>query len=149
MHENIVLLLKQLSLALEQYGRERMKKLDISPSQSLALDYLFSKKGHAVYATELHDQFGISKPAISSILKELKKKGYVETLIHPEDDRKKQIVLTEKAYLIEKPIKEGLAEQQNRLCRKIPPEQREIIKEGLRIMLDNLTNETPRRNSMC
>ena len=45
MEDNIVLLLKQLNLFLEQYRREQMKNLDISPSQSLVLDYLLSRKG--------------------------------------------------------------------------------------------------------
>ena len=35
MDQNIILLLKQLNLSLEQYGRNQMKNLDISPSQSL------------------------------------------------------------------------------------------------------------------
>ena len=41
MDQNIILLLKQLNLSLEQYGRNQMKNLDISPSQSLVLEYLF------------------------------------------------------------------------------------------------------------
>ena len=89
MNGNIVLLLKKLNLALEQCGREHMKRLDISPSQGLALSYLFSREGYVTYSTQLHKQFGISKPAISSTLKGLKKKGYLEMVVNEADDRKK------------------------------------------------------------
>ena len=43
----------------------------------------FFRNGDIVYATELHEKFGISKSAISSTLKGLKKKGYVETATNP------------------------------------------------------------------
>lgn len=145
MENTILLLLKQLNLCLEQYGRDHMKNLDISPSQSLALDYLFSQKSHAVYATELHEKFGISKSAISATLKGLKQKGYLKMVINPEDDRKKQIVLTSKAYEIKKQIDAGLLEQQARLCRQIPEQHLEILENALQIMIHNIKQEPVRR----
>lgn len=145
MENTIILLLKQLNLCLEQYGREHMKNLDISPSQSLALDYLFSQKGHAVYATELHEKFGISKSAISATLKGLKQKGYLKMAINPEDDRKKQIILTSKAYEIKKQIDAGLLEQQARLCRQISEQHLKILESALQIMIHNIKQEPVRR----
>lgn len=148
MENNLVLLLRQLSLSLKQYGRDQMKSLEISPSQTLVLDYLFSRRGHAIYATELHEKFGISKSAISSTLKGLRQKGYLEMESNPEDDRKKQLVLTPKAYAIEKQINAGLEEQQKRLCREIPKEHLEILENGLRTMVVNLKRETKRRKEL-
>ena len=149
MEDNIILLLKQLHLSLEQYGREQMKGLDLSPAQSLALGYLFSRKGHTVYATELHGTFGISKSAISSTLKGLKKNGYIETTVNPKDDRKKQIILTDKALMIEAQIHTRMQEQQSRLCRNIPQPHLEIMENGLHTMLANLKEEHQGRDSIC
>ena len=146
MNRNIVLLLKQLNLFLEQYRREQMKNLDISPSQSLVLDYLLSRKGRTVYATELHEKFGISKAAISATLKSLRQKGYVKMVVNPKDDRKKQIILMSKAYKIEQYIDASLMEQQAYLCREIPKQHLEILESGLNTMIRNMKREPIRRN---
>ncbi len=146
MEIQIILLLKQLSLSLEQYGREQLKSLGISPTQGIALDYLLSQQGRTRYASQLHHDFGISKPAISATLKGLKKKGYVETAVNPEDDRKKQILLTPKAREIEKKINENLLEQQAQLCRGIPEQQLVIFSDVLRAMIRNVKREPVRRD---
>ena len=146
MENNIIFLLKQLNLSLDQYRKERMKNMDISPSESLALDYLLSQKSHTLYATELHEKFGISKSTISTTLKGLKRKGYLKTVVNPQDDRKKQIILTDKAYEMEQRINAGLWEQQEYLCREISQQQMEILKTGLNIMLQNIKPESVRRN---
>lgn len=67
---------------------------------------------------------------------------------NPEDDRKKQLVLTPKAYAIEKQINAGLEEQQKRLCREISKEHLEILENGLRAMVVNLKQETQRRKEL-
>lgn len=135
---NILLLLKQLSLALEVYGREQLKWLELSPSQVMALHYLLSRKGHSVCATELHETFGVSKPAVSAILKGLRQKGYLKLQLSPQDDRKKQIILTQKAYQMEPQIAASLAQQQERVCRRVPEQQRKALESGLLTMIENL-----------
>ncbi len=138
MKNNVILLVRQLNHSLEQCGREQMKRLDISPSQGLALHYLLSRTGHTVYATELHEKLGISKSAISSILKALKKKGFLDMASAVKDDRRKQIILTEKAFETEKQIEQSLAEQHNRLCRNIPKQNLEISETVLLSMISNI-----------
>ena len=145
MEINIALLLKQLFLSLEQYARKQMKDFNISPSQGLALNYLFSQKDRTVYATDLHAQFGISKSAVSSTLKGLKKKGYLQMISTPEDDRKKQITLTAKAYAIKKQMDTSFVQLQNRLCQGISPENLEKLENELTIMLQNMRQQTIRR----
>ena len=114
----IVGLLRQLNQSLEHEGREQMKRLDISPSQGLILHYLLSQKGRTVFSAELHRQFGMSKSALSTALKGLKQRGYLVMTTDPGDDRKKGIVLTDRAQEAEKQIREGLDLQQERLCRQ-------------------------------
>ena len=141
----IIPLLRQLNLILDQRGREQMRPLGLSPSQSLALRYLLSLEGREVCATELHEEFGLSKSAISSTLKGLRQKGYLTTAENPEDDRKKQIILTGRAREINKRLDAGLARQQERLCAGLSPEQLEALEGSLRTMLSNLRREPARR----
>ena len=141
MEKTIMLLLRQLHLSLEQRGKERMKDLGLSTPQSLALNYLFSRAGQEVCATELHALFGVSKSTISASLKGLREKGYVEMSGVPGDDRKKRIVLTDQAYAVKQEIDAGLMEQERRLCRGIPPGRLEALKADLETMLRNVRPE--------
>lgn len=61
---------------------------------------------------------------------------------NPLDDRKKQIVLTEKAYNAEQLIHTSLLAQQKRLCQEIPKQRLEWLEEDLDQMLSNLKKET-------
>lgn len=141
MQNNLMWTLKQLNLSMEQYGREQMKDMDISPTQGIVLHYLLTQKGQVVYAVDLHTVLGISKSSVSSTLKSLKQKGYLTMEGNPTDDRKKRIVLSTKAYDIERTIDTSLQEQQKRLCREIPPQRLKWLEDDLTIMLGNIKNK--------
>lgn len=138
---NIILLIKQLNISLDLYGREEMKHEDITPSQSFLLNYLLSRKIRELYATDIHGELGFSKATISSLLKALKQKGYLILEADPEDDRRKRIVLTEKAYKMEKRIEKAVKGQQLSLCREIPGRDLKTLELCLRQMLSNIRPE--------
>lgn len=140
--EHIVLILKELNQALELYAKKNMQMLDITPSQAFTLDYLLSQKTN-VYATKLHDAFKISKSAISSILKGLKNKGYLRLESSREDERKKIIILSDKAYRKKDMIHDCLMKQQKNLCLNITENEMELCKHTLLKMLQNMDD---RRN---
>ncbi len=57
------------------------------------------------------------------------------------DDRKKQILLTEKAYNAEQLIQSSLLRQQKYLCEGIPTQRLQYLEEDLEQMLCNLKKE--------
>lgn len=142
MQGNLMWTLKQLHLSLEQYGRLQMKAIDISPTQGIVLQYLLSQKSQAMYAVDLHAALGISKSTVSSTLRGLKQKGYLIMTENPADDRKKQIVLTDKAFDMKKTIDVSLQEQQKQLCKAISPQRLKWLEDDLTIMLTNIRNES-------
>ena len=142
----IVGLLRQLNQSLEHEGREQMKRLDISPSQGLILHYLLSQKGRTVFSAELHRQFCMSKSALSTALKGLKQRGYLVMTTVPGDDRKKGIMLTDRAQEAEKQIREGLDLQQERLCRNIPEPRLKVLEGILHDMIRNMNTQESGRN---
>lgn len=77
MQTNLVWTLKQLYLALDQYGK--MQKMDLSPTQGALLYYLLAHKGKEICEADIHAALGISKSSVSSTLKTLKQKGYIST----------------------------------------------------------------------
>ena len=78
MRENLMWMLKQVHLSLEQYGQTKMKDLDLSLTQSAVLHDLLAQKERAMYAADLRESIGISKSSVSSALKSLKQKGYLD-----------------------------------------------------------------------
>lgn len=137
---SITWLLKQVSISLDQYGREEMKNEDLTPTQSWVLCYLFSCEGRDVYATDIHMEFGISRAAISSVLKGLKENGYIEMSAVSGDDRKKQIHLTGKAKKARRQVENRLKQRQERLCEGISGEELGIFTDTLNRMILNIKN---------
>ena len=138
---NIIWLLKQLNISLDQHGREEMKSEDITPSQGWILNYLFSCGERATYATDIHAECGISRAAISSMLKGLKKGGYIEIRAVSGDDRKKRITLTAKAYSARETIGSVLKRQMERLCSGLSGEELELFTYTLNRMISNIKTD--------
>lgn len=148
MQQNVMWTLKQLYLALEQQGKLRLKNIDLSPTQGVVLHYLLTHKEQDIYGVDLHAILGISKSSISSTLKALKQKGYLKMKVNPLDDRKKQIVLTDKAYNAQQLIDSGLIEQEKILCKEIPEQRLEFLEKDLDKMLCNLKSEIEQEESV-
>ena len=143
--ESIVILVKQLHAALEQCAKDQLECCSRSPSQGLILGYLFSRKGESSYSVDLHAHLGVSKSAISSGLKKLRQSGFIQLLENPEDDRKKRIVLTEKALDLQKEIDESLLKRDELLCYGISEEELARTRHCLLTMRENLRKENERR----
>lgn len=118
-----------------------MQDMDLTPTQSILLQYLLAHKGQEICGIDLHTTLRISKSSVSSTLKALKQKGYVNLREDPMDDRKKQILLTEKAYNAEQLIQSSLLRQQKYLCEGIPTQRLQYLEEDLEQMLCNLKKE--------
>lgn len=118
-----------------------MQGMDLTPTQSILLQYLLAHKGQEICGVDLHTTLRISKSSVSSTLKALKQKGYVNLREDPMDDRKKQILLTEKAYNAEQLIQSSLLRQQKYLCEGIPTQRLQYLEEDLEQMLCNLKKE--------
>lgn len=141
MERNLMWILKQLHLSIEQDGKNQMRDMDLSPTQGIVLYYLLANKGEDLYGMDLHALLGLSKSSVSSTLKSLKQKGYLTTQGNPMDDRKKRIILTQKAYDAEQMLYEHLLAQQERLCSGIPEQHIHWMEQDLDQMMLNLKQE--------
>ena len=90
MSTELIPLLRQLNLQLEQCGRAQMQPLGLSTSEGLTLCYLLRHGESDLCAARLHERLGVSKAALSATLKSLCRKGYLETEVFPDDDRKSE-----------------------------------------------------------
>ena len=96
--DRLISLLKQANIFLDQYEREALRGSEITPAQSHMLNYLLKFPEQTYSATDIRLDTGVSKAAISSSLKGLKQKGYITIRQVPEDERKKEILLTRKPW---------------------------------------------------
>lgn len=135
-------LLKQLKAALEHYERSNIQELDITSGQCIMLHYMFSQGDEDLYATDIHAAFGISRATISTILKSLKKKGYLVMEGDALDDRKKRLILTQKAYEKHEEVEELLRKRGEDMCRGISKQELQTTEQVLCRMLSNLKKGT-------
>ena len=91
-------LLKKLNLGLESDINGDMAKLGVTAAQCDVLSYLMGRAGQEVGPTDLHRDLGISKAAVSALLKKLRGKGFLTVEADPEDDRRKRIRLLPEAW---------------------------------------------------
>lgn len=135
---DIMWLLKEAGLVLARCDRELLRIGDLTPMENNLLNYFLSHEDRVFCATDLHLMFGISKPTISAILKSLKMKGYLQIEILPQDERKKRILLTDKARGVREQIKTALHERQLSLCRGIPEHHLKILELTLKKLIANM-----------
>ena len=135
---SILWLLRQLFILLEPYGKNTLKMDDLSASQSYLLYYLLLSEAPQSYASDIHIQLGLSKATLSSNLKALRQRGYIQTGSDPQDDRKKQIRLTEKAHCLKHRLQEVISQKQGCLCQGLSSHQIEILEYCLTKMLLNI-----------
>lgn len=145
--DRLISLLKQANIFLDQYEREALRGFEITPAQSHMLNYLLKFPEQTYSATDIRLDTGVSKAAISSSLKGLKQKGYITIRQVPEDERKKEILLTPKALDIRRRMDEHMRRRRECLCRGISREELETMEDGLEKIVDNMKQEYIRRNS--
>lgn len=135
---DLLWLLKETSLMLARHDRELLRIGDLTPAENYLLGYFLGHEERAFCATDLHLILGISKPAISTLLKSLKKKGYLQIEVLPQDERKKSITLTAKAYSVHEQIATAMREREAALCRGISDRELDLLKQLLNKLIANM-----------
>lgn len=147
---NILLMLRQVDICLSLYGNGKLEEMEITPAQALMLYEMFSiEENQSLYATDLCVRIGFSRSTVSSTLKQLRKKGFVRMSMDAKDNRKKPIVLTEKACEKEAAVKQYMDDLTRCLCRGIPRHDLDCMKQTLKIFLANVQQETIGRDNIC
>ena len=97
---NLLLTLRQINICLGLYESEKLAESEMTFAQAFLLNEIFLMDSSCVCSTELCERVGFTRSSISRTLKELRKNGYVKMKMDKDDNRKKHIVLTPKAYEI-------------------------------------------------
>ena len=142
---NLLLTLRQINICLGLYESEKLAASEMTFAQPFLLNEIFSMDSSCVCSTELRERMGFTRSSISRTLKELRKNGYVKMKMDKDDNRKKHVVLTPKAYTVEGIVKDYIESLNDCLVQEIPEHRLEGIESTLRAILDNIQQKTPRR----
>ena len=75
---------------------------DVTIMNGWIIGYLYKNQDRDVYQKDLETEFQITRSTVTSILKLMEKKGYIERVSVEKDARLKKLVLTEKAKKIQR-----------------------------------------------
>ena len=95
-------LFKQINTIYEKEFNNRLKKLGITASQCAVLDYLFNSSEEEITQKDIEKALNLKNPTVTGLLKRLDEKGFVLVVPSNKDKRCKNVLLTEKAYDIQR-----------------------------------------------
>lgn len=75
---------------------------DITMMQAWIMQFLFENRDREIYQKDIEKHFCITRSTVTSILQLMEKKGYIRRISVLKDARLKRILLTDKAYSIQK-----------------------------------------------
>lgn len=101
---------------------------DIRPIHGFMFKYITPNGATGI---ELAEYLGITKQAVSKMVDYLEKSGYVMRKTHPTDKRGKNIVLTERGWLVVQAKEKILTEIEQRWIENIGAERMQMLKEDL------------------
>ena len=87
---------RRISVQMQQQANRAIAEKGLTSVQAHLLLYILDHSEKGISLTEIHQEFGYSMAALSSLVKRLKEKGYVRTAPCAGDDRRKILYGTEK-----------------------------------------------------
>jgi DNA-binding MarR family transcriptional regulator len=138
--ETLGLIFRRISHAAKKDTDNNLKRLNLTMSQGLVLEYLNNTKEELTQkAIEQH--FNLQHPTVSGILKRLEKNGFITTSVNKTDRRVKDICLTEKAIQIEEIARQDKKLMEETFVKGMTGEEIETLRMLLKKVLNNMTVE--------
>lgn len=138
----VVMLLRQINSLLPADNRmlpQRISALSLSQVYLLGELYAMARKRYETLSlSSLARESGFSKATICATLKGLRKLGYVKMRMDNADNRRKDIILTERAREIEPDVRQYIAEFNRAVCKGIPEQELQSFERYLRTVLQNV-----------
>lgn len=142
MDDNVLRLLKKLSLMVSVREDQIFAENDLTAAQSDVLMILLDQEGKKeIFSGDIHRELGISKAAVSMLLKKLRQKGYIDLQSTTGDDRMKQILLTPRARQVKEELDKKMDLFQKYLYQGFSGSEYEQLGQLVSRMLANLKSD--------
>jgi DNA-binding MarR family transcriptional regulator len=140
-NETLGLIFRRISHAAKKETDNNLRKLNLTMSQGLVLEYLNNTKDDELTQKAIEQHFNLQHPTVSGILKRLEKHEFITTAVNKTDRRVKDIFLTEKAKKIEEIARQDKKQMEDVLVKGLSKEEIETLRGLLKKVLNNMTGE--------
>lgn len=130
-------LLKMIHFTFESRINEVLKKYDLTRSQCDIIMFL-SRTEQLVTQRMIEKTFHISNPTVTGLLNRLESKEFIERKVSDKDARFKYIILTDKAKILEKEIRNQLDENERYLFSCLKDDEIEELRNTLKRIVENI-----------
>ena len=128
---------RQISIQLEQLGNRAMAQKGLTAIQAHMLLYILEHSEEGTSLTDIHQHFGYSMAALSSVTKRLREKGYVRAEPCARDDRRKLLFGTRKGEAVQETLDRLMCSSQDQLYSGFSQEELTTLDRLQRKMLRN------------
>lgn len=136
--EHLGMYFKKINNAMIQDANAQMKKWELTFSQAEVLFYLLKQPARTATPRDIEREFHLRHPTVTGLLQRMEKKGLLRTEVSPEDHRRKNIILLEKAYAFGQEAREIRQKMEERFCRTLSPEQHAALRELLELVYQSI-----------
>lgn len=128
----------KLGNAVTWMRNERMKKIDITSSQSEVIRYILKHKNENITACNLMKHLSLSQSTIAGIIKRLEAKSLVIRKKSEKDTRKIIIIPTEQGLKLDHYLKETARQTEDVLLKGMTDDEQREFNRLLEIALSNV-----------
>lgn len=141
-HEYITAsLLVKLGNAISWYKNQNMKTIDLTASQSEAIQYILkSRNDKCITASDLMKNLELAQSTIAGIIHRLEQKNLIECTAAPDDKRQTIISVTPQSLKLEEQLQKTAVETENILLSGMSENEQKEFNRLLRIALENMNN---------
>ena len=137
----VLRLLRQIIGVLSLYNNVPWKKIpDLTLAQISLLNEIFDLTDMShdqLSLSELSIAIGSSKATVCSMLKTLKRAGYIHMDTDLKDNRRKIILITDKALTAKADIKQCISQANDTICQGISEHDLQVTQQALKTMTAN------------
>lgn len=137
--EIMLLEMKRIYISIERIINELAEQSGLTAAQCSILVYILKHSNNEIYATDIHKELGLSRAAISGIVKKLRMKGYLTFQDCKGDDRQKRILATNKAKKVQSLLDNYMQKVGNCVYCNFSNNEKIILEEMQRKIIQNLT----------
>lgn len=136
--------LRELRIVMNRYVDGKRAKLgydDISFAQGGIVHYLHRNRDHPVYQRDIEKAFELRRSTVTGLLQGLEKNGYIERIPVPDDGRLKQIIMTDKAVIMEEKMQKMMKHDEEVFLRGFAAEEKDALFAALDKIKENIRKE--------
>lgn len=113
-------------------------EIRLGPRQGLIMNYLFEHKDEVIYQRDLEKLLKVRRSTLSGIIKTVEKNGFIIRKDSLRDQRLKEIVLTDKFYVVFNDAEKSFKELENKIVRGISDEELHTFFKVIDMIKNNL-----------